>query len=142
MKSKAPLALMEMLIMVAVFAFAAALCVSVFVKSSIYSAEGAARDRAVVEAENAAELIRYYDGDLNAAAKVLGGEGSEEALTVAYDADWKTGELKAETAFELKAQIEESGTKGLGKAVIFVQDEKGRELFTIPVAWQIKAGER
>ena len=58
MRSKAPLALMEQLVMVLVFALAAALCVQVFVLSSRTSRWNESRDRAVVEAQNAAELLK------------------------------------------------------------------------------------
>ena len=54
MRSKAPLALMEQLVMVLVFALAAALCVQVFVLSYQTSRRNEARDRAVLEAQNAA----------------------------------------------------------------------------------------
>ncbi|MEI3306106.1 MAG: hypothetical protein V8R40_08850 [Dysosmobacter sp.] len=47
MRSKAPLALMEQLVMVLVFALAAALCVQVFVLSGQTSRWNAARDRAL-----------------------------------------------------------------------------------------------
>ena len=48
MRSKAPLAMMEQMVMVLVFALAAALCLQAFVKSDRMSKEMEARDRAVV----------------------------------------------------------------------------------------------
>ena len=50
MKSKTPLALMEQLVMVLVFALAAALCVSCFVAADRLSDRYAVRDDAVLEA--------------------------------------------------------------------------------------------
>ena len=58
MRSKAPLVLMEQLVMVLVFALAAALCVQVFVLSDQTSRSHEARDRAVVAAQNAAENLK------------------------------------------------------------------------------------
>ena len=58
MKSKAPLALMEQLVMILVFALAAALCMQVFVRAQEISLETARRDEAVVLAQNGAELLK------------------------------------------------------------------------------------
>ena len=57
MRSKASLFLMEQLIMVLVFALAAALCLQVFVRAEEISLESARRDEAVIVARNAAELV-------------------------------------------------------------------------------------
>ena len=65
MRSKAPLMMMEQMVMLLVFALAAALCLQAFVKSDEMSRRSEARDRAVAEAQNAAELIRYYGGDIS-----------------------------------------------------------------------------
>ena len=58
MRSKAPLTLMEQVLMILVFALAAALCVQVFVFSGQSSRRNEARDRAVLEAQNAAETLK------------------------------------------------------------------------------------
>ena len=63
MKSKAPLVLMEQMVMLLVFALASALCLQAFVKSGDLSQRSAARDRAAVEAQNAAETLRSQSGD-------------------------------------------------------------------------------
>ena len=56
MKNKASLLLMEQLIMILVFALAAALCLQVFAKSAQIAQETACRDKAVQVAQNGAEL--------------------------------------------------------------------------------------
>ena len=58
MKSKAPLFLMEQLVMVLVFALAAALCLNVFVQAQQISDAAARQDEAVLIAQNAAELLK------------------------------------------------------------------------------------
>lgn len=58
MRSKAPLALMEQMVMLLVFALAAALCLQAFVKSDEISASCEARDRAMTLCQSAAEVIR------------------------------------------------------------------------------------
>lgn len=58
MKHKASLLLMEQLVMILVFALAAALCLQVFAKAEEISRETARRDQAVVLAQNAAERLK------------------------------------------------------------------------------------
>ena len=58
MKNKGSLALMEMLLMLFVFAQAAAWCLQVFIKADIISKQINERDRAVFVAQNIAEFIK------------------------------------------------------------------------------------
>ena len=58
MKSKSSLLLMEQLIMVLVFALAAALCLQVFAKSAEIARQTACQDAAVQIARNAAETYK------------------------------------------------------------------------------------
>ena len=62
MKQKTSLLLMEQLVMILVFALAAALCLQIFAKADAISQETARRDRAVVLARNAAELLKATGG--------------------------------------------------------------------------------
>ena len=64
-RSKTPLALMEQMVMVLVFALAAALCVQVFVLSDRTSRYGKARDRALMEAQSAAEALKSGDESIS-----------------------------------------------------------------------------
>lgn len=68
MKSKASLLLMEQLIMILVFALAAALCLQVFVKSAEIARQTACQDTAVQTARNAAEIYKQGE-DPHAALK-------------------------------------------------------------------------
>ena len=58
MKSKAPLLLMEQMIMLLVFSLAAALCLQAFVKSDASSRRIQNRDAAVNLVQNVAEVAR------------------------------------------------------------------------------------
>ena len=58
MKSKATLVLMEQLVMLLVFALAAALCLNVFARADEISKQTARRDEAVLIAQNAAEILK------------------------------------------------------------------------------------
>ena len=80
MRSKAPLVLMEQLVMVLVFALAAAVCLRLFVGAENIAQETARRDEAVIVAQNAAELLKagYSEEE---AARIL----SEPEVTAIAD---------------------------------------------------------
>lgn len=140
MKSKAPLLLMEQMVMLVVFALAAALCVQAFVRSDASSARNEARDEAVVLCQNAAEAIRHSGGDLEAAARQLGipfGAYAQEepAFSAHYNEDWSLSDTR-EYAYCLRAELVDIGVAGLGKASVSVSEADGEALFEIEVAWQ------
>ena len=58
MRQRPPLILMEQMIMLLVFALAAALCLQAFVKSDGISKRSEARDRAVILCQNVAETLQ------------------------------------------------------------------------------------
>ena len=144
-RSKAPLAMMEQMVMLLVFALAAALCLQAFVKSDEMSKRGEARDRAAALCQNAAETLRATGGDFSWAEKQLRPEGgavsgsTEDALLVGYDEDWNEPSAHGKaTRYNLRAQRVDSGTAGLGKAAVWVELFEGEDepLFEIEVAWQ------
>lgn len=64
MKNKAPLSLIEEMIMTLVLALAAAICLMVFAFSDNVSNESKERDEAVFKVQNAAECLISGNGDL------------------------------------------------------------------------------
>ena len=141
MKSKAPLALMEQLVMVLVFALAAALCVQVFVLAGQTSRRNESRDRAVVEAQNAAEVLKGLHGDYEAACAAWGGAWNGTMWGISYDARWEPEEDGAQAAYHLLVMPADSGTEFLGAASVSVYGADGELLVTLPVAWQEPTGE-
>lgn len=73
MRSKTPLVLIELLIMLLVFVLVAGVCLRGFAWADRVSARSAQRDLAVTAAQNAAELTKYYAGDFRTAAGEQGG---------------------------------------------------------------------
>lgn len=106
MRSRASLALMEQLIMVLVFALAAALCLRCFAASEAISQETIRRDRAVQIAQNAAERLKA-------------GQVPEQP----------------EAGFDLELREEDSGIPGLAQTEIRVLWE-GELLYTLNTGWQ------
>ena len=135
MKSKAPLALMEQLVMVLVFALAAALCLQVFVLSDRMSQRSEARDHAVVQVQNVAETLKGCDGDLSESAARLGGIADEESLQIGYDTDWRPVPV-AESIYLVQAVRTEEEDPMLGGAQVFAQTVDGDVLFQVNVCWQ------
>lgn len=150
MKSKAPLLLMEQMVMLVVFALAAALCVQAFVRSDASSARNEARDEAVVLCQNAAEAIRH-SGNFNEVAEKLGLEfGQGSTMFRYYDENWEPlpfseGPIPGggegydpaqEGVYRLTIQAVLDVPPGLGKASVCVSEAEGEALFEIEVAWQ------
>lgn len=137
--SKPPLILMEQMVMVLVFALAAALCLQAFVKSDSISKKSEQRDRALLCAQNAMEVVRDCRGDMHAAAELYGKKDlhsvSDDVFVVNYDADWNLagGNMR----YTLSVVLRDSGVDGLGMAEVWVRDElEDRELVRMDVAWQ------
>ena len=140
MRSKAPLLLMEQMIMLLVFALAAALCLQAFVQSDAASRESEARDRAANLCQSMAEVLRTNGGDpYQAADTVLGGGWQSAAgmfrvplnenMTPAGDADvsyWlEVGELSHKAP-------------GLDAVNIHVRTYDVAEVFSLEVCWQVE----
>lgn len=136
-RSKTPLALMEQLVMVLVFALAAALCVQVFVLSDRTSALNEARDRALLEAQNAAEALKSgdetYFTDRSAAS-------AEAGWSISYDDGWQCVTTADTAAYHLLVLSADSGLDYLWAAQVQVYTAEGTLLADLPVAGQEVAG--
>ena len=135
MKSKAPLALMEQILMVMVFALAAGLCLQVFVLGSQISHRCEAKDRAVLVVQNVAEVWKIHRGDARMCVQKLGGTYDVDGWQVGYDANWEeTGTDEAEyLVYAVPVATEDLL---LGSVEICAQTADGDHLFEVSVAWQ------
>ena len=134
MKSKAPLALAEQIIMMLVFAVAAAVCLSVFVHCDAAARENRARDFAAREAQNAAEVLKACRGDVPAAAGSYGGADSGEVWDIYYD---ESGNMTADAdaEYRLCAEVSRGGAGSPGSADVSVT-RSGEPVFSMRVCWQ------
>ena len=124
MRGKSPLVIMELCLMLLVFALAAALCLGGFALAEDISAESEARDRAVSLAQSCAEALKAGSGDFAVAAEELGGE-------------WEGDSLHLEShGLTLRARRLAGGHGLPGLASVTVTDGDGVELFAIDCAWQ------
>ena len=144
MRSKSPLTLMEQLVMILVFALAAALCLQVFVFAGRVSARSEQTDHAVLVCQNAAETLKAAgrtasgaDAALEQAAQLLGGTLSQGVLNVYYDENWEQTEHESNCAYLLRAQALPAAVTGLCRADVRVEPAGGADpLFSLTVAWQ------
>lgn len=82
MKNKAPLALIEQVIMLLVLAIVSAICLQVFLKANEITRESHAHDLALEQLQNTAEALQSTGGDLNQTAAIVGGTVENGHLTV------------------------------------------------------------
>ena len=129
MRSKAPLLLMEQMVMLVVFALAAALCLQAFAASDRISVRNENRDRAVQWSQTVAETLHYYGGApdqaLRRTAETLGAAYGEGVLSL------ELGDGCRLTARETPAE-----TERLSMVRIVSEDESGETLFELETAWQ------
>ena len=135
MKNKAPLALMEQLIMILVFALASALCLRLFVYSDRVSVSGAARDQAAAVVQNAAEALKLSGGSMESLAGLLGGEADADIWRMGYDSSWQETDEKR-PAFIAEAKITEDDIPLMGSAEVSASTADGKPLFQVTVCWQ------
>ena len=135
MKNKAPLALMEQLIMILVFALASALCLRLFVYSDQVSVSGAARDQAAAVVQNAAEALKLSGGSMESLAHMLGGEADADIWRMGYDSSWQETDEKR-PAFIAEAKIAEDDIPLMGSAEVSASTADGKPLFQVTVCWQ------
>jgi hypothetical protein len=139
MRSKAPLALMEQLVMILVFALAAALCVQVFVLADQTSRRHEEQDRALIEAQNAAEMLKCVHGDFEEAARRYGGTWNGLMWGWSLDETWTAADGESPLAYHVLVTPGESDVPLLGTAEIAVYTAEGEILAALPVAWQESA---
>ena len=139
MKSKAPLSLMEQLIMLAVFALAAALCLQVFVLSGRVSRDSETRSHAVTAVQNAAEITKSCHGDFESISLILGGADVAGCWQLGYDENWMSTS-PTQACYLVNITPAATDIPTLGSAVVSAHSEKGT-LFSVTVSWQEVAHE-
>ena len=134
MKRKASLALMEQVIMLLVFAAAAALCLRAFLWADSRSPENTYRDRALMELQSAAEVLKQYNGDFSAAASAHGGTLENGQWILTFNENWTQSDT--ETVFCLRVVPDTLTTDYLGGAVLEMTQSNGSSLASLTVYWQ------
>lgn len=132
MRSKAPLSVIEQVIMLLVFALAAAVCLQGFAWADSTSRHNQNRDLALVQAQNAAAILQNNGGDLTAAAEIMGGRVEGQRWGIHYDEQWEQTDM--EGVFALQVSVRPLMPL-MGTAQITVADEN-ELLAELVVNWQ------
>ena len=91
-RSKTGLFLIELIIVITIFAMSAAVCLRLFFQSRVIADESRNLSRASLEVLSVADCYKSADGSFDMAADLLGCRTESGVLTVYYDADWaRTG---------------------------------------------------
>lgn len=136
MKSRTPLVLMEQMVMLLVFALAAALCLQVFVRSDNISKDEQSLCRAAFLCQSSAEVIRSCGGDTDSAlaeaAEKLDCRFENGVLSMELDEEWNP---VSGGGCRLRAAGVPCETAGLN-TVLVTAERGGETVFEIEVAWQ------
>ena len=128
MKSKSPLVMLEQLIMLVVCPLAAAMCLQAFALADSQSKTTIARDAAIIEVQQAAEIIKYCGGDMERAAEILGAEGNDSGLSLVSE------------SYVVRAEKLSSELELMGQARVFAETADGECLFEVSLGWQEGGG--
>ena len=133
MRSKTPLALMEQVIMVLVFALAAALCMRAFVLSDSISRACEERDRALPALQTVAEILKLCRGDLSRTEDTAENVLSNVDVVTERTEVWESIDGDA---LRIGIVPVESGSALMGCADLVAVNGKGETVLTLTVAWQ------
>ena len=134
MKSKAPLVMMEQIVMVLIFALAAALCLQTFVLSGKISKSTEEINRASIEAQNAAETLKALGPDRY--LKETEATSFEEGFRIVFDEAWNHVSEPVNAEYYLDICPANCDSDFFWKAEVVVTKKDGTELFRLPVAGQ------
>ena len=118
--------------MLLVFALAAALCLRGFAWADSTSQYNQNCDFAMVQAQNAAEMIKWARGDFSVAAQRMGGRVEETKWVIRYDEEW----VQTEAAEAFVLQVSTEPTLPLMGAARVAVSGNGEPLAELRVCWQ------
>ena len=123
MKNKAPLSLIEQVIMLLVLAVAAVICLQVFLWADRQADQNSLLDNALQQVQNTAEVLKSTGGDLQTAANLAGGH--------LENGQW----IRSYTEYQIRITPLESDHDLLGMAQI-TAESGGHPLTELTVCWQ------
>lgn len=135
MKNKAPLSLMEQLVMLLVFALSAALCLQIYVLSGQISRRCEAQGHAVSTVQNTAETVKFCLGDVSRYPQLLGGTGTSRQWEIGYDENWEQTPSR-QAVYRILVIPESPSLPTLGSASVTAMTKTDEVLFSVCVSWQ------
>lgn len=92
--SKSSLFLMELIIAILFFSLASAVCIQMFAKAHLLSAQTVNQNNAVIQAQNLAEVFLSNDGDITQVASFFDNssfDADSNSVTLFFDEAWNPG---------------------------------------------------
>ena len=134
MKRNASLALIEQVIKRLILSVAAALCLRAFAWSDQQSLHYTDRDRAMVELQSAAEILKTHSGDFSAAAASYGGRATQTQWVLDFDENWNITATSG--TYRICATAIACDVDYLGSATLTVQPVVGDIFAELTISWQ------
>lgn len=123
--SKSGLFLMELIIAIAFFAVASAICIQLFAKAHMLSARSGDINSAVAAAQSAAECFKSTNAFVEEMVSLLDAEAVGDAIVVTYGDDWiKSNDIR----FILTVRLDRS-TPVAKADIIVVDNNDGSTLY-------------
>ncbi len=135
-ESKAPLVLMEQVIMLLVFALVSAVCIQAFALARTTSIRMSDRDHAMNISQTLAETVKACSGNTEEICGQLDGAMDGEQLVFYYDSDWKEVSAAADASFRTTFVPEESDGFCRYGQITVSDTAEDQEIFSMRVAWQ------
>ncbi len=110
--SKSGLFLMELVLIILFFAITSAVCVNLFANAHLTSVAGKDLNKAVVEVQTAAEVVKHTKGDEERLAELLGAVRQDKGMTVSYNQDWEPIAENEQPRYQLRI-VSTPGTDGM-----------------------------
>ena len=143
-RNKSTLFLIEQLIVVAVFAICAVACISILTSSYFFAYDSAGTSRALIEAQNAAEIFKATGGDFQTVADLMGGVVHNDSssghvlLSVFYDRNWQVVSYEHARGFVLHIEevltLADTASSSLALGELSVLRVSGDSLISFPLA--------
>lgn len=124
--SKSGLFLMEMILVISLFALSAAICLQMFAYANQTARASEELSYATLAARSGAECYQGLGGDLSEMAQILGGSVTGETLEVHYDDQWCATSQSVSYTLTL---VKEDGSGRITVTAV----EAGTTLYTLTV---------
>lgn len=124
--SKSGLFLMELILVILLFAISAAICLQMFTYASLTAQNAENLSYATLAARSAAECVQATGGDLDQVAEYLSGTANGSGLQVGYDDQWQPVDDNPTYQLELTQQ----GTRA--EIAVFALED-GQSIYSLTV---------
>lgn len=137
-RSRTVLFLMEILVVIVIFAVCAAACVKIFTEAYITANNARDLNSALLAAKSSAESYKAVSGDLSAWSSITGGHiSTDETAFIFYDKEWKSCD-ESKAAYILRLTC--SKTNNLLSGNVAVCGIAGEEIVSLEVAARGREG--